>query len=153
MPFPFLEADLQGAAAFVGFGFLVATAGRSRTSLALLTLLGSAYLWWFLSYGLFLLAFPTVPTRAMYLIDMVLAAAAGLGAVEVLRHSPPGCHPVLETARAILAVVVGCAVFATAQQSVDGIPYLDRQQQSEDPTEVLDDFGRRPPGAVTGPSS
>ena len=153
IPFAFLEADMLGALSLVGLGFLLLTACRSLVAMALLTLVAASYVWWVLSYAMFLLDFPIVAVRTLYLIDMVLAVAVGLAVEQIWRtiRDDRRTSPARRRDKQVLTVAaIVLVVLAAAQHAIDTIPYLDEQRAAEVPLQLLDDFETATRGQAGG---
>jgi hypothetical protein len=121
--------------------------------MALLSLLAACYVWWLLSFALFLIDFPVVAMRAQYVIDMVLAVAVGLAAEQTWRtvrddrRIPPAR---LRDATLLTAAAIVLVLLATAQRAIDTVPYLDEQRAAKLPIQVLDDFETATRGEANG---
>jgi hypothetical protein len=121
--------------------------------MALLTLVAGSYVWWLLSYAMFLLDFPVVAVRALYLIDMVLAVAVGLAVEQIWRtirddrRTPPARR---RDKQVLAAAAIVLVVLAAAQHATDAIPYLDEQRSAEVPRQLLDDFETATHGRAGG---
>ena len=144
--FRFLTFDVIGVVLLFGLVSLLVTARRSPVSVALLTLLAAAFLYYLLDYVGVLANFPLLSTEANDVADAVLAAAAGIGAVELWRAARAsealrarlGRSGVAAMA-AVTATVLG---FSLAQTAVAAIPYVDQQRTAQVPAGLLTDFQR-----------
>ncbi|HEV2308911.1 MAG TPA: hypothetical protein VGU73_00195, partial [Acidimicrobiia bacterium] len=144
--FRFLTFDVIGVVMLFGLVALLVTARRSVVSLALLSLLGAAFVYDLADYVGILANFPLLSTEANDVADAVLAAGAGIGAVELWRAARAstalrdrlGPNGVTAIA-AVTAAVLG---FSLAQTAVAGIPYVTEQRDARLPTGLLADFQR-----------
>jgi hypothetical protein len=142
IPTPFLQLTLPGLAMLFGLVFLLATFRKVALSRQLLTLLGGAYLWFVLGYVAVLLDHPVIAVRVVPLIECILAAGAGLGALHVARWSRSrdgGRSQVLP----LLAVATGVGLVAA---SLAAIPQVPIQRTTKVPHEFLAGFDRATSG-------
>ena len=144
--FRFLTFDVIGVVMLFGLASLLVTACRSTVSLALLALLGAAFVYYLADYVGVLANFPLLSTEANDVADAVLAAGAGIGAVQLWRAAQGsealrarlGRSGIAATA-AVVATVLG---FSLAQTAVEAIPYVAQQRAARVPTALLADFQR-----------
>ena len=85
VPLRFLEFDLVGWLMLFGLVYLAVTALRSIVSMALATLVGAAYVWFFVGYIGVLVDIPLLTTKTTALIEVGLLAGAAVGAIELGR--------------------------------------------------------------------
>jgi hypothetical protein len=115
-------------------------------SLALLALLGAAFVYYLADYVGVLSNFPLLSTEANDVADAVLAAGAGVGAVELWRAARASEALRARLGRrgvnAIAAAVATVLGFSLAQTAVAAIPYVTQQRAARVPTELLTDFQR-----------
>src|SRR5262249_32307025 len=130
--FRFLTFDLIGVLMLFGLVSLLLTARRSSVSLALLALLGAAFVYYLADYVGVLSNFPLLSTEANAVADAVLAAGAGIGAVELWRAARASEALPARLGRsgitAIAAVVATVLGFSLAQTAVGAIPYVTQQR-------------------------
>jgi hypothetical protein len=139
VPLPFLELTLEGVIMAFGLAVLIVGCRRSRLLFGLLTLLGAAYTWWILGELAVLANAPVLASRAVPLIEAILLAGAGIGAVEAFRARRGGRTPIIG-ALATLAVTLLVASALTA------IPLVAEQQSAREPTAALRAFDRATAG-------
>ena len=120
VPVPFLQPGVPGAVMLFGLMALLAGCRRSSLMLGLTTLLGAAYAWFVLGYVAVLADSPVLAYRTVVLIQAVLVAGAGIGAVRVARALTASAwwarrrapRPMLPAMLLVTAVVVLTALVA-----------------------------------------
>lgn len=154
LDFRFLTFDLVGVLLLVGLVYLLVTALRSPVSMALVTLLASAYAWSVLGYVFVLLNAPVLSYRANDVIESVLAVGAGLAAVDLWRAASSSEAVRVRLGRAghrlATLAVGGILVVALGQLAVEAIPYVTQQRAARVPTQLLSDFDHATHGRATG---
>jgi len=144
--FRFLTFDVIGVVMLFGLVSLLVTARRSTVSVALLALLAAAFVYYLADYVGVLANFPLLSTEANDVADAVLAAGAGIGAVELWRaaHGSETLRARLGRSgiTAIAAVTAAVLGFSLAQTAVEAIPYVAQQRAARVPTGLLADFQR-----------
>ena len=144
--FRFLTFDVVGIVMLFGLGSLLVTARRSPVSLALLGLLAAAFVYYVADYVGILANFPLLSSEANDVADAVLAAGAGIGAVQLWRvaRSSEALRARLgrrgvTAAATLTATILG---FSLAQTAVTAIPYVTEQREARYPAALLADFQR-----------
>ena len=136
--FRFLTFDVVGVAMLFGLVSLLVTARRSTVSVALLALLAAAFVYYLADYVGVLANFPLLSTEANDVADAVLAAGAGIGAVQLWRaaHGSETLRARLGRSgiTAIAAVTATVVGFSLAQTAVEAIPYVAQQRAARVPT-------------------
>lgn len=158
-PLPFLQFSAVGVVSAVGLVSLAVLARRLVLARHLLGLLAGGYALYALGYLGVLAGSPLDTVRAVGVVEFVLAAGAGLGAVALWRTATaaPADPPPRSTTRVLPAtdarvlLVVATLVFAVAvgQTAVRDLPFLDAQRDAEYPTETVDGFRAATRGRYT----
>jgi hypothetical protein len=132
---------------------LLVMARRSPVALGLLGLLGAAFVYYAADYVGVLANFPLLSFQANDMVDAILAAGAGLGALEVWRFARGSEALRARLGRggvtATFGVLATVVAFSLAQSAVKHIPYVSEQRQSQVPVQELDDFRHAAHGQVT----
>ena len=146
LPHPFLGLSIEALVMLAGLVALVALTARGDTLAAgLLSLVGAAYLWFVFGYVAVLADTPVLAYRSVAVIQVVLCAGAGLGAVHLVRAGP---------LRPPLAVALGAVVaFVMVTTAAAGIPYVAEQRAARAPVAIEHQYdtavaGHAPPGVV-----
>ena len=149
LPLPFATFDLKGAVLAFGLVALVVTAHRRRVALHLLGLLAAAYALYLVGYLAFLADNPIDTLRTTGVIEVLLAAGAGLGAADLWRIATTtdvgarvGRTVDRRAAIALLAVAGVVVVFALGQTAVRDMPFLAEQRAATYPDALIDGFTR-----------
>jgi len=153
LPNAFLAFDLRGYVLLAGLVWLAATALRRPLSMHLLGLVGAAYVVYLIGYLGFLADTPIDTLRVNGVIELILAAGAALGAMDLARLVVSRrLYERVDPAAALAAIAIGAVVlvFALGQDSVRSIPYLEQQRKAAYPTRLIDDFERATRGRANG---
>jgi galactan 5-O-arabinofuranosyltransferase len=151
VPLPFLEPTIEGLVMLMGLVALIALVTKGDAlALALLSLVGAAYAWFVLGYVAVLADSPLLAYRSITLVQVALAAGAGLGAVRGLRALRDRD---VQLSRTVLLAASACAALLLVVTAVDAIPYVSEQQAARPPTDVTRLYdkalaGRRLDGVV-----
>jgi galactan 5-O-arabinofuranosyltransferase len=142
-PVPFLDRSVPGAVMLFGLVALLTGCRRSALMLGLTTLLGAAYAWFVLGYAAVLADSPVLAARTVVLIDVVLLAGAGVGAVHVARAVTASGRWARDRPRwALPASVLAVGLVVLTASSLGAIPSLGEQRAAREPRALLRDFDR-----------
>jgi hypothetical protein len=148
---PFLEPTIPGAVMLFGLVSIALGSRRSPLLLGLAMLLGSAYAWFVLGYVMVLAETPILAFKTAFVIDAVLVAGAGIGAVSLARSVADGdvgrrfpSSPLLRGGGLAAIVLVLTA------SAVGAIPYVREQRAAHEPTTLLRAYDRATAGRPDG---
>jgi hypothetical protein len=141
-PLPFLEVSMTGLVMLVGLVSIVLGCRRSSVMLGLATMLVAAYAWIVFGYVMVLADMPVLAFKAVFVVQAVLAAGAGIGVVSLLRNC--------STARALRIGLAGLAAVVLVATAVGAVPYLEEQRAAHEPTALLRAYDRATAGRPDG---
>lgn len=140
---PFLHATIEGLVMAFGLAALVVLARRDRLAMGLLTLLAAAYAWWIFGQVAVLADSPVSAFRTYLLVETILLAGTGLGAVAALRAlRTDSLRRVGVTLGVVLAVLF-------VVSSLAAMPYVEEQRDQQVPSALLERFDRATAGRST----